>query len=198
MDSSSTHHDHRCSTTHHRLIIDASWSSIFTDLLPTNHWLIIDASPIFTDSSLIFTKSSLTHHRFFTNSSPIHQRLINVSSPIYHHSSPIYHHSSPFHHRLITDSSPTHHWRIMIIDFHRLIIDASIYTDSSHSAATTFCSDYILHRWHSAPTTFCNKYELVDFEWKTNNNIMNVSKCCILFMYTNISLSKWAIQEQKN
>ena len=27
---------------------------------------------------------------------------------------------------------------------------------------------------------------------------MNVSKCCILFIYTKISLLKWAIQEQKN
>ena len=42
------------------------------------------------------------------------------------------------------------------------------------------------------------KSKLVDFEWKTNNNIMNVSKFCILFIYTKISLLKWAIQEQKN
>ena len=27
---------------------------------------------------------------------------------------------------------------------------------------------------------------------------MNVSKCCILFIYTKISLLRWAIQEQKN
>ena len=40
------------------------------------------------------------------------------------------------------------------------------------------------------------KSKLVDFEWKTNNNIMNVSKCCILFIYTKISLLKWAIQEK--
>ena len=139
IDSSSTHHDHRCSPIHHRLIIDASWSSIFTDLSPTNHRLIIDASLIFTDSWLIFTN----HHWLITDSSPTHYQFITDSSPT--------------HHWFITDSSPTHHWRIMIIDFHRLIIDASwtsIYTDSSHSAATTFCSEDILQR------LFCCKYIL--------------------------------------
>ena len=46
-DSSLTHHDHRFSL--------------------TNHLLIINASPIFTDLSLICTKSSPTHHWFITD-----------------------------------------------------------------------------------------------------------------------------------
>jgi len=131
-DSSSTHHDNQCSTTHHRLI---TWSSVFTDLSPTNHRLIIDASPIFTNSWLIFTKSSPNHHWLINDSSPTHYRFITDSSPI--------------HHRLITDSSlkhndhwfsPTHHRRIMNINLQWLI---------------TFCSDSILQRLHSAAMKFC-------------------------------------------
>ena len=186
MDSSLTHHWRIMIIDFHRLITDYSLTHHrgITDF----QRLIIDFLQIITDSSTILhrliTDSLPTNQRFFTDSSPIHYRPITDSSSI--------------HHRLITDSSPTHHWRIMIIDFHRLNIDASIYTESSRSAATTFCSEDILQRLHSAPTTFCNKYKLVDFEWKTNNNIMNESKCCILFINTKISLLRWAIQEQNN
>ena len=180
---------------------DKHWLNINSE---PNHRRIINFHRLITDSSLIFNNSSmdssLTHH----------WRIMIIDF-----------------HRLITDYSLTHHRGItdfqwLIIDFLQIIIDSStilhrlitdslptnqrFFTDSSsihyrpitdilqrrHSAAT------ILQRLHSAPTTFCNKYKLVDFEWKTNNNIMNESKCCILFINTKISLLKWAIQEQNN
>ena len=138
--------------------------------------MTIDVQRLITNLSLTHHdhRFSLTYHRLITDSSSTHHGF----SPTHLWFSPNHHRliadSSPTHHQFITDSSPTHHpdsslkhndhW--FTPTYHilqRLIIDASwtsIYTDLSHSAATTFCSDDILQRRHSAatysePMTFC-------------------------------------------